>query len=238
MKPLTRGRIATIEGTFGVGDLEDVTGQNTLNGQPSSAVNVEDRDTLPTGQRWAAGSMARRKEERVESPTIDDNGIIDLIHKDQVLEEFSSWGLIPGEFAIGWTDWSFKFLKWNYPLWSYSEQVIDLTRFYQDNNFSMIGSVGFKARRDAAEKGTVHGHNVTNDEALGEDLRENSLLNELRFQHHADAVPPPVKAYIAASGYIEVYNPNDMTTSQFLSYIRSEIFPYCADADPDDDEET
>lgn len=27
MKPLTRGRIATIEGQFGVGDLENVTAQ-------------------------------------------------------------------------------------------------------------------------------------------------------------------------------------------------------------------
>lgn len=231
MKPLCRGRIAAIDGTFGVGDLEDVAGQNTLNGQPSSAVNVEGRDTLPSDQRWAAGSMARRKEERVEAPTISDEGVIDLTHKDRVLEEFSAWALIPGEFAIGWTDWSFKFLKWNYPVWSYSQQIIDLTRFRQDNNFMSIGSVGFKARHDAAEKGTVHGHNVTSDEALGEDLRENTWLNELRFRHHPDSIPDPVKAYVAASGYVEVYNPTDLSTAQFLSYVRSEIFPYCGDAE-------
>ena len=78
MKPITRGRIASIDGSFGVGDLEDVTGQNTLNGRPSSAVNVTERGTPPSGQRWAAGEMARRKEERVEVPTISEDADDDL----------------------------------------------------------------------------------------------------------------------------------------------------------------
>jgi len=237
MKPITRGRIASIDGSFGVGDLEDVTGQNTLNGQPSSAVNVTERGTLPSGQRWAAGEMARRKEERVEVPTISEDGDVDLTHEDQVLEGYSSWAVVPGEFAIGWTDWSFKFLKWNFPVWSYSEQLIGLTSFYRENDFSSVGSVGFKARRDAAEKGTVHGHNVTSDDAIGEDLREDSYLNELRFEYHPEAIHEPVKAYIAASGYVEVYNPSEMTTEQFLSYVREEVLPYTEDADEEPDDE-
>lgn len=233
MKPLTRGRIAAIDGSFGVGDLEDVTGQNTLNGRPSSAVNVRERGTLPSGQRWAAGEMARRKEDRVEVPYIGEDGDIDLTHEDQVLEEYSAWAMVPGEFAIGWTDWSFKYLMWNFPVWEYSEQLIGLTSFYRDGSFSSVGSVGFKARRDAAEKGTVHGQNVTSDEALGKDLREDTWLNELRFKHHPDSIHEPVKAYIAASGYVEVYNPSDMTTEQFLTYIRNEVLPYTEDADDD-----
>jgi hypothetical protein len=233
MKPITRGRIASIDGSFGVDGLEDVTGQNTLNGRPSSAVNVTDQGTLPTGQRWAAGEMARRTEERVAVPQISEDGTVELTHEDQVLEGYSAWAMVPGEFAIGWTDWSFKFLKWNFPVWQYSEQLIGLTSFYRDNNFSNVGSVGFKARRDAAEKGTVHGQNVTSDEAIGEDLREESYLNELRFKYHPAAIHEPVKAYIAASGYVEVYNPGEMTTEQFLSYVREEVLPYTHDADDD-----
>lgn len=233
MKPITRGRIATIDGSFGVGDLEDVTGQNTLNGKPSSAVNIAKRGTLPSGQRWASGEMARRREDRVEVPDISQDGDIDLTHEDQVIEEYSAWAMVPGKIAIGWSDWSFKYLKWNFPVWEYSEQAIRLTSFYRDNSFTSVGSVGFKARSDRAEKGTVHGNNVDNDEALGQDFHEGSLINELRFEHRVDCIVEPVKAYIAASGYIEVYNPSDLTTEQFLTYVSEEVLPYCEDADED-----
>lgn len=231
MKPLTRGRIAAIEGSFGVGDLEDVMGQNTLNGRPSSALNVVDRGTLPSGQRWAAGKVAKREEDRTEVPVIDNDGVIDLTHEDRVDESYSAWALVPGEFAIAWGEWAFRHLKFNFPIWDFQEQLIGLNSMYREGSFNDVSTVGFRGRlvNTGAEKGTVHGNRVPSDEAIGEDLTDDSLLNEIRYKHHWEG--QLVNAYISASGYVEVYNPSDMTTEQFLAYVRDEVIPYTEDAD-------
>lgn len=43
MKPVTRGRLATITRQFDVHGLEQQRGQNSLNGQPSSAFDITKR---------------------------------------------------------------------------------------------------------------------------------------------------------------------------------------------------
>lgn len=235
MKPLTRGRIAATDGSFGVGDLDDVVGQNTLNGSPSSAVNIRRRGTLPSGQRWAAGEMARRYEDRVQVPDISSDGDVSVTHEDDVLEEYSAFALVPGEFAIAWEDWAFKYLVHNYPVWEYHDQHIRVNGFYEDKSFNDVSSVGFAHRTDRAEKGTVHGQQVTKDEGLGEDLRDGSYLNELRYSHFPDGFGTEIQAYVAASGYVEVYNPSDMETGEYLRYVREFIAPHTEDADTDGD---
>lgn len=238
MKPLTRGRIASIDGSFGVGDLEDVMGQNTLNGQPSSALNISERGTLPSGQRYAAGELAKREEDRVEVPTIDSEGVIDLTHEDTVVNSYSAWAVVPGEFAIAWGEWAFRHLMFNFPIWEYSEQRIDLNSLYETVTFQNVSTVGFRGRQihDGAKKGTVHGNRVPDDDSIGDELTEGSLLNEIRYDSHWEG--HIVKAYLAASGYIEVYNPSDMLTEEFLSYVRDEIVPHTEDAEDSlDDEE-
>lgn len=241
MKPLKRGRIASIDGEFGVGDLDDVTGQNSLNGQPSWAINICDRGTLPSGHRWAAGEMARRKEDRVEVPMISSDGDVSRTHEDDVIAEYSAFAFVPGKFAIAWSDWAFNHLVFNFPIWEWREQTVWLNGFYEETSFDNVSSVGFKHRPvdDGATKGTVHGSRVTDDEAIGADLREStgSYLNELRYKHwwqsdHYGSLL--IKAYIAASGYIQLYNPSDLTTSQYLEYVLQHVYPNTEDAEDDD----
>lgn len=227
MKPLTRGRIAAIDGSFGVDDLEDVHGQNTLNGQPSSAINIQERGTLATGQRWVAGIMARRYEDRVESITIGMDGGIEVFHEDDVIEESSRFALVPGEFALAGAEWAFKQLVHAFPVWDYEELAISIKRFYEEvGGFTDISSAGFAARQDRAKKGTVHGQNVTEDQSLGADLREDTHLNELRFTYFPQGFGRQVAAYMAASGYVELYEPTDASTEEFVRYVREYVVPH------------
>lgn len=241
MRPLTRGRIAAIDGNFGVGDLEGVKGQNSLNGQPTFAVNIRDRGTLPSGDRWVAGEMARRKEDRVEKPKISPDGDVSTTQEDDVIGDYSAFGFVPDKFAIAWGEWAFNHLMFNYPIHDWREQTVWLNDFYDRLDFENVSSVGFRHRNvdSGAEKGTVHGSQVPDDEALGADLDSatGSLLNELRYKHwwgseHYGTML--VKAYIAGSGYIQLYNPSDLTTEQYLQYVLEHVYEHTEDADDED----
>lgn len=236
MKPLRRGRIATVTHEFDVEDVEDVTGQNTLNGQPSFALNVEKRGLTPDGQPFVAGVMVKRSEQRVETPRVDSKGNIEIGHTDDVVAEWSKWAIVPDEFAIAWDEWAFKRLRFELPVWDWTEQELRLNAFYDSQSLRDVSSVGFRARQDRASKGTVHGNSVDEDERLGDELPDETYLNELRFTHWWSRAGREVKAYLAASGYVELYTPSDLSTGGYLDWVRDELLAHLEDA-PEDDEE-
>lgn len=226
MKPITRGTLWSIDETFGVGDLADCKGQNTLNGEPSEALNIRDRGTLPSGERWAAGELAKRSEERAKIPEISPDGDIRLTHEDRVEKFYSAWAVVPGSFALVWEEWAADHLYFNFPMDEPEESYILLNHLYDAQDFSDVSSVGFKARQDSAEKGTVHGSHVPDDEKLGTEF-ENSMLNELRYRHPWNG--RVVEGYVSASGYVDVYNPTDLTTGEYLHYVHDIVFPHLGD---------
>lgn len=233
MKPISRGSVYGINETFGVGDLADKVGQNMLNGEPSSSLNIRDRGTLRSGDRYAVGEVANRKEERNEVPVIADDGDISLTHEDQVARKYSVWAVVPGEFVVAWDEWATKQLYFNFPMDEPTDQNIWLNGLYRETDFIQLTSIGFRGRQDSAEKGTVHGAgNVTNDEALGTELNaDSSYLNELRYAHDWDG--HVVEGYIAASGYVELYEPSDFGTEHFLEYVQDFVYPHTESAEDD-----
>lgn len=241
MKPITRGRIAAIDSYIEtVDDLTDVVGQNTLNGEPSSAINIHKRGQLRTGQEYAAGTAATIAEDRHEVPRIHADGTIERKHEDTTKREFSVWAIVPAAgFGVYWEEFALGQLMHRYSgIHDAFEQAIWLNDFYSANETHLknISSVGYKARQvaDGAKKGTVHGRNVPSDPALGSDLEgHRSLLNELRYDHvDPDGLHAPrVEAYLCASGYLEVYGPDEVETEQFLSYIQENILRHTEDAE-------
>lgn len=240
MKPLTRGRIAAIDDYIDtVDDLTDVAGQNSLNGEPSSAINIHKRGELQTGHEYAAGVAAKIEEDREEVPRIHADGSIERKHEDSTLRSFSAWAIVPDAgFGIFWEEFALNHLLYRYQINDAFPQAIWLNDFYDANRRDLknISSVGYKARHvaDGAKKGTVHGKNVPQDPDLGEDLDGGrSLLNELRFDHvNPDGIHVPrVEAYLCASGYFEVYGPDEVETPQFLTYINENILQHTEDAE-------
>lgn len=238
MQPIRRGRLASIDGTFGVDDLDDVSGQNSLNGSPTSALNVRERGTLPSGMRYAAGEVAERVEERVDTTTISDDGNISRSQEDDVVERYAKWALVPGEFAIVWKDFALKHLRFATPIRSYEDDVrIDLNEFRDNHLDSNPTSFGMAHRGvgDGATKGTLHGINLYNDPDLGDELRDGTLVNELRLEHTWDPSSTRsryVSVYLARSGYVEVYEPK-LETDEFIEYVRDELYPLLDVVDDD-----
>ena len=239
MKPIRRGRLVTIDGTFGVDDLDDVSGQNSLNGQPTSALNVRDRGTLPSGMRYAAGEVAERVEERVEVTSISDDGDISRDHVDDVVDRYSKWAVVPGEFAIVWEDFAARHLMYSTPIWDVVDDVVlDLNGFRDDHpdaNPSSFG-IGYRGVADGATKGTLHGTNLYDDPDLGPELRDGTLVNELRMTYRwkdANDNTRGVSAYLARSGYVEVYEPK-FETEEFVDFVRDEVYPHLEEVDDED----
>ncbi len=235
MKPITRGRIARIEPDFDVDDVESRKGQNTLNGKPSAAFNVVRTGALPGGRDYLAGEMAQRVDDRVEYPEIHDDGTIELKTKDTVEERYSAYAAVPNRVLVYWSEFATSSFYINTPAYEVDERAIDLNAFLREKQSSIFSAstVGFAGRPDAGSKGTLYGNgDVFGDDDLGDDLRR-TPLNQLRVEFDSSRYGV-VSAYLAASGYVEVYE-GVSETDDFLQFLLDDVVPFAIDAEEEAD---
>lgn len=122
---------------------------------------------------------------------------------------------------------------------------LNLGSFYRDreDTFTPETSGGPTGSFDAG-KMTAWGDDVLDDEQVA-DLLDGAIrhnrLNQLagNYVYEADGSGIPFKVNMARSGYVEVWNPSDLTTPQFIKWVRMEVLPYAEVVeDEDDDEQT
>jgi hypothetical protein len=68
---------------------------------------------------------------------------------------------------------------------------------------------------------------------MGDAVRDAARANnlpQLAGEYHSDVTTMPVRCNLAASGYVEVWEP-EMSTSEFLQWIRADILPYVTESD-------
>jgi len=242
VKPVTRGRLATIEPDFDVEDVESKKGQNSLNGQPSAAFNVRDRGELPGGQQYLEGETANRKEDRETFPYIHEDGDIELTTEDTVDRQYSAYVAVPDEVLVYWEDFATDAFHINTPAYDVQAVGLDLNDFVRENDIMNPTTVGFAGRPDQASKGTVYGHgSVFNDDTFGEEL-SSSFLQQLGVTLDSTRYGL-VDLYLARSGYVEVYDGVE-SSSAFAQLLLDDIFPHAIeddeleeDADAEDDGE-
>lgn len=234
MKPVTRGRLATIEPEFDVDDVQDQKGQNSLNGQPSAAFNVRGRGELPGGHQYIKGETANRKEALETFPYIHGDGDIELTTEDTVERQYSAYVAVPGEVLVYWEDFATDAFYINTPAYDVKAVQLDLNDFVRNNDIMNPTTVGFAGRLDQAEKGTVYGDaSVFNDDTFGEEL-SSSLLQQLGVTLDSTRYGL-VDIYLAQSGYVEVYDGVD-TSSEFAQLLLDDIFPHAIKDDELEDD--
>lgn len=236
MRPITRGRIARIEPDFDVDDVESQKGQNSLNGKPTSAFNVCERGPLAGGRDYLAGEVAKRVDDRVEYPEIHENGNIELKTKDVVDEKYSAYAAVPNRVLLYWKDFAKSAFYINTPAYDVDERAIDLNAFLREKRSKVFEAttVGFAGRPDSGSKGTLYGTaDVFNDDAVGDDLRR-TPLNQLRVRFESTRFDI-VSIYLAASGYVEVYE-GLAETDEFLQFLLDDVVPFAVDEELDDAE--
>ena len=234
MKPVTRGRLASIERDFDVEDVEDKKGQNSLNGQPSAAFNVRDRGELSSGLQYLEGETANRKEARETFPYIHQDGDIELNTEDTVERQYSAYVAVPDEVLVYWEEFATDAFYINTPAYDVKAVGLDLNDFVRNNDIMNPTTVGFAGRPDQAEKGTVYGHgSVFSDDTFGDEL-QGSLLQQLGVTLESTRYGL-VDVYLARSGYVEVYD-GISHTSEFAQLVVDDIFPHAVSEEDDEEE--
>ncbi|WP_435552606.1 hypothetical protein [Natrinema sp. CGMCC1.2065] len=82
--------------------------------------------------------------------------------------------------------------------------------------------IGFYGKHGSIENGVVHGDSVLKDEDIGDvlDIADKNQIG-LDYEYSGEQI----RMFASESGYIEVYQPNDFTSSQFCEYVDNEILP-------------
>lgn len=106
------------------------------------------------------------------------------------------------------------------------DATINLDQFIQQKQNQDVEidpwKVGFYGKRGLIENGVVHGDSVLDDDEIGGVLditEKNQLGLDYEYQNL------PLRMFVAESGYVEIYQPNDFTTAQFSEYLVNEIVP-------------
>lgn len=110
--------------------------------------------------------------------------------------------------------------------------------FYLDREDDFSIATGGGPGEQLNTKFMAWGDNVEEDDDLGRNIRQAARANTL--PQLAGTYPWDgrfVYANIAASGYVEVYEP-DFSTYEFLDFVRREIMPYVERRESDDSEKS
>ena len=110
---------------------------------------------------------------------------------------------------------------------------IQLADFVDHHDVHQVGTAGSPAV-GPVDSVTAHGSNVLQDEDIGvgdhiKDSIRAGTLSQVRVRYESPAWGL-VRGYLAASGYVEIYEP-DLDTPQFLKLVASDVVPFTRGGD-------
>jgi|GEM_PF-2880970 len=109
---------------------------------------------------------------------------------------------------------------------------IALAEFVDEHDPFTVGTAGSPAV-GPIDSVTAHGSDVLEDEdiGVGEHMRDSiraGHLSQVRVRYESDW--GLVRCYLAASGYVDVYEP-DLETEEFLELVASDVLPFARGGD-------
>lgn len=223
------GVIGSVSGTF-----EEVTSFVEVNEQDgvefARSLQVTNSGGLDSGHKFYAGEAAIQDIDETERVAIDSStGDIEVSDEGIKTGKYTEFVIVPGEvMAVGSGSGTFAFrlLEELHPGVHVERAELNLNAYAEDYYSAEEVNpwqVGFYGNIGEAEKGVVYGENVFSDNQIGEVL-ERSQLNQLGLEY--PMLGDDLKVTMAASGYVEVYDPSNYETSDYAEYIVSEIAEY------------
>ncbi|MEA5387269.1 hypothetical protein VB779_09525 [Haloarculaceae archaeon H-GB11] len=188
---------------------------------------IEVREVFGTsgGIRGYYGRAAKEEVEEVVDYDIGDGSITERT-STETTTHYTEFVFVPGSFAI--VDNSsgvFAFDLLGRETDSLIERAeIRLNSFIEDrHDESDLWQLGFYGTGGNAEKGVVYGSGVLDDAELGSVLgiSEKNQVG-LDYTYAGDEV----KMTVAKSGYVDVYQPSNYDSKEFVDYVADEILPY------------
>ncbi|GAA0293886.1 hypothetical protein [Halarchaeum salinum] len=196
----------------------------------TTAVDVEEQTTLGGGVACIEGRALRETVEEIDTATVD-SGRIKIGSTRQKIQRWTDVvGLTAGDdhegfLLVGSSDATFGFDVAGDAIIETAE--LDLGAFLDEHDVLGVGTAG-TAAIGPIESITSHGTDVREDEeiGIGEHVRDSiraGYLSQVRC--HYDSDWGFVRCFLAASGYIEVYEP-DLETADFVQFVAEDILPY------------
>lgn len=151
-----------------------------------------------------------------------ENGEIRVSEKPEMVTKYTEFLLVPGSF-IAASSGSGRFvfdLISSHTGSEISPVEFDLNGFIGDRESADPWKVGFENRTGNAENGVVHGEELLTDGELGNALTD-SKKNQIGLEYSSDG--HLLKVFVAKSGYVEVYQPSNYDSREFIDFIESDL---------------
>lgn len=225
----------------------DVPGVDEL----TSAINVHEQRTLTGGGDYYVGEALRERVVEDTGYSVEDGEIRSSVTVNDVVQDYTKFVVAPatdahnGFMLVSSSEGLFAFgMVARQNVGRIRDADLNLGSFYQDREATFTPQTsGGPASSFDAGKVTAWGEDVFEDEDLNSLLSSavrNDLLDQLAGDYvyeKGDGTGIPYSVNMAKSGYVEVWDPSDITTGQFLRWVRTEVLPYADIPDDEDDEE-
>ncbi|WP_226039075.1 hypothetical protein [Natrinema sp. DC36] len=123
-------------------------------------------------------------------------------------------------------DFVFEIIRSNFGI-NFERAEIDLQAYRKtvEDEYSDVEpwKIGFYGREGNADNGVIHGNNLLDDSDIGEILSHNAT-NQIGLNFSRDG--KQMKTFVTESGYVDIYQPSDYESGQFVNYLKEDIRPY------------
>lgn len=217
------GVIGLVDGDFDVvdslADTVDVDGR-TL----ERCFEIDRVFSTGTGRMAFAGRAAGEFVRDGETPEIDD-GEIRLRESPRTETCYTEFVGIPGDFVVvGSGQGTFAFdLIGQETGTTIRRATLDLDGVYNRQNGARPWKAGFYGNGDGGASGIFHGTDLRESHDIDGILRD-STLNQLGLAYEYDTAE--LKMTASRSGYVEVYQPSEFDSKQYLDYLADDIVPH------------
>jgi len=212
------------------GDFEKLESFHHVKERGGSEIreSIEVRQTYTNLSGHPIGQSGRAAVQRVtdsEEVQISDDGSISVTESSELTTHYTEFLVVPGEFVVTRSragSFIFDLIESEFDVTIESARL-NLKSYASTKPEAEPWKIGFYGKQGNAENGVVHGDQLLNDQELGMVLAD-SPTNQLGLEYTKGE--QLVKIFATESGYVEVYQPNNYDSAEFLNFVSDEIIEH------------
>jgi hypothetical protein len=184
-------------------------------------VDVRKQRTDDSGREVIIGAAAKQKEIDRSSVAIDGTSV-EEINISETTADYTEFVAVPDEFiVVDSSSGTFLFDLIGRHTGAYIERAsLDLNDFIDSLDNKQTWQVGIYDHFGKAEKGTLYGNNLLNDEDFGEIL---GIADKNQLGITYTQGDTKYKLTMTESGYVDVYDP-DFDSEEFAEFVLEHLY--------------
>lgn len=192
----------------------------------NQCVQIREDIELADGRIAQVGRAAVEEISTDEAANIED-GEIRVFEESEKNTNYTEFLSVPGSFvAASSNSGRFVFdLLSSHVGANVTPVTFNLQGYLEERESADPWKVGFKNRTGNAENGVVHGEELLRDGDLGNPLKE-AKKNQIGLEYNKDGYL--LKTFVVESGYVEVYQPNNFDTREFIDFVESDLLHHAS----------